>query len=101
MWTRRQMLMAGTGAEALSLGSSSPLKAIPVATSEAGRVKIVDVRTASVKLSYYPAHLVKIVIDSGLYGLGEAHMGSAILTHIDRLRQLIVGEDPLQVDYLY
>ncbi len=101
MWTRRQILTAGAGAAALSLEPSSLLKALPAAASEVGKVKIVDVKTAAVELTYYPARLVKIVTDSELYGLGEAHIGSAIPAHIDRLRELVVGEDPLQVDYLY
>ena len=101
MWTRREMLLAGTAAGTFSLGASPVLKAVPGAASEVGRVKVVDVQTASVQLAYYPAHLVKITTDSDLYGLGEAYVGSAITRHIDRLRDLVVEEDPLQVDYLY
>ena len=78
MWTRRQVLTAGAGAAALSLERSSLMKAVPAAASEVGKVKILDVKAAAVELTYYPARLVKIVTDSELYGLGEAHSPSVL-----------------------
>ena len=76
------------------------LKAMPSAESEFGKVKITGVKTASVMIKY-PAHLVKVETDSGLYGIGEAFNRDGILDHIRALEQTVVGEDPLQVDYLF
>ncbi len=48
---------------------SQILKAMPSTESEFGKVKITGVKTASVMIKY-PAHLVKVETDSGLYGIG-------------------------------
>ena len=93
MVNRRKFLtVAGS---ALTLGSllerPGILKAAPRAATELGRVKIVDVKTASVKLSYYDAHLVKITTDSGLYGLGEAFNRSGVVDHINGIKRQIIG----------
>jgi L-alanine-DL-glutamate epimerase-like enolase superfamily enzyme len=104
MLSRRKLISglgaAAAAAEALFEGSSIA-RAAPKAATELGKVKIRDVRTASVQLSYYPGHLVKIVTDSGLYGLGEAHNGDSIIRHIESIKHVVIGEDPLQVDYLF
>jgi L-alanine-DL-glutamate epimerase-like enolase superfamily enzyme len=64
-----------------------------------GKVKIRDVQTASIQLGY-AAHLVRITTDQGLFGIGEAYNGPGVLDNIARLKRFVVGEDPLQVDYL-
>jgi L-alanine-DL-glutamate epimerase-like enolase superfamily enzyme len=47
-------------------------------------------------------NLVKVETDSGLYGLGEAYWGPGVKDMIlKQLKQLVVGEDPLNVDKLY
>ena len=69
---RRKFLAMAGGASAL--GFTAPLNgglmAVPGAKSQVGKVKITDIKTASVNIKY-PAHLVKIETDSGLFGLGD------------------------------
>ncbi len=78
---------------------SQVLKAYPAAESQLGKVKITGIKTASVMIKY-PAHLVKIDTDSGLSGLGESYNRDGILDHVHAFEDLLIGEDPLQVDYL-
>jgi hypothetical protein len=60
MLTRRNFLAATAAATTGFLPDQSQvLKAMPQAESEFGKVKITDVKTASVMIKY-PAHLVKI-----------------------------------------
>lgn len=102
MLTRREMLAAGSGILATAWLGRLPVWAqeVPEGTTELGRVKIRDVKTASLKLRY-PVHLVKIVTDAGVYGIGEAYNRAGIIDHIRAIKGRIIGEDPLQVDYLY
>jgi L-alanine-DL-glutamate epimerase-like enolase superfamily enzyme len=104
MLTRRKFLsgLGGLAAgSALPLQSSPILQNVPKAQSELGKVKIVDIKTASVQLTYYAAHLVKITTDAGLVGLGEAYRGPGTLDWINAMKEYIVGKDPLQVDFLF
>jgi len=98
MLTRRSFLTAA--AAAFLPEHSQILQAMPQAASEFGKVKIRDVKTASVMINY-PAHLVKVTTDSGLYGLGEAFNRDGIVELIHSMKKQVIGEDPLQVDYLY
>jgi len=102
MLNRRTLLKsaAAAGAAAFLPENSWVLKAMPQAASEFGRVKVRDVKTASVMIRY-PAHLVKIETDAGITGIGEAFNSEGILEHIHALKRLVIGEDPLQVDYLF
>jgi len=102
MLTRRKLLAAAGGLTAAGcvLGRRSGLAAVPEAETELGKVKIVDVKTASINIRY-PAHLVKIVTDSGLYGLGEAYNRAGVVDHIHAIKRVVIGRDPLQVDCLY
>lgn len=96
----RRELFAASGLAAAA-GLPAILQAAPKAATELGKVKIVDVKTASIKQAYYDSHLVKIVTNSGLFGLGEAFNRSGVLSHINEFKQHIIGQDPLQVDVLY
>jgi L-alanine-DL-glutamate epimerase-like enolase superfamily enzyme len=102
MINRRKFLAAAGGAAAVSLIAREPqvVRAVPAAATELGRVKIRDVKTASVRLTYYNAHLVKITTDSGLFGLGEAYRGAGTIDWIRKIKRQVIGKDPLQVDYL-
>ena len=101
MLTRRKFLAASAGAATGFLPDESQvLRAMPQAESEFGKVKITDVKTTSVMIKY-PAHLVKIETDAGVFGIGEAFNRDGILDHIRELKDLVIGQDPLQVDYLY
>jgi hypothetical protein len=103
MLTRRNLLAAaGTMAATAFLPERSQvLKAAPQAGTEFGKVKIKDVKTASVRLTYYSAHLVKVITDSGLYGIGEAYRGAGTIDWIRKIKPEVIGQDPLQVDYLW
>ncbi len=90
---------AGLAAAAWTLEQSQVLKAMPQAESMLGKVKIRDVQTATIQLNY-PAHLVKITTEQGPFGIGEAFNGTGVLDNIGRLKRYVIGEDPLQVDYL-
>jgi L-alanine-DL-glutamate epimerase-like enolase superfamily enzyme len=102
MLTRRNLLAAVGGVAAGSFLLERPhiVEAVPEASTELGKVKIRDVKTASVRLTYYDAHLVKVITDAGIYGLGEAYRGAGTLDWIDTMKEEVIGEDPLQVDYL-
>jgi gluconate/galactonate dehydratase len=103
MLTRRNLLAAGGGLAAASFLLERPrvVEAVRGASTELGKVKIRDVKTASVRLTYYDAHLVKVTTDAGLHGLGEAYRGAGTLDWIDAMKEQVIGEDPLQVDYLW
>jgi L-alanine-DL-glutamate epimerase-like enolase superfamily enzyme len=102
MINRRKFL--GAAGTIMAVGflpeKSQVLYALPQAETDLGKVKITDVKTTSVQLTYYSAHLVKITTDSGLYGIGEAYRGAGTLDWIDTMKEQVVGEDPLQVDFL-
>ena len=102
MIDRRRFLTIAAGAAAAAFlpDKSQVLKAMPAAESEFGKVKVTDVKTASVMIRY-PAHLVRVETDSGLYGIGEAYNRDGVVDHIRHLKDTVIGHDPLQVDYLY
>jgi len=103
MHTRRRFLMAagGLAAAAAVPDGSAILRAAPGAASELGKVKITGVKTASIQLTYYPAHLVKVTTDAGIDGIGEAYNRAGVLEHIRDIGRVIIGKDPLQVDVLW
>jgi L-alanine-DL-glutamate epimerase-like enolase superfamily enzyme len=63
-------------------------------------VKITDVKTASVA-GNYEWIFVRIYTDEGLIGLGECYWGAGVQTIVHKLRDLLVGEDPHNIDWLY
>ncbi|UCC96651.1 MAG: mandelate racemase/muconate lactonizing enzyme family protein [Phycisphaerales bacterium] len=99
---RRKFLAAAGSMAAIGTLLERPgiLNAAPQATTELGRVKIRDVKTATVRIKY-DAHLVKVTTDSGLYGIGEAYNRDGVVSHIHSIKRQIIGQDPLQVDYLW
>jgi len=108
--TRRNVLAMAGGVPAFGLVASAgeALSSVPGAGSAVGKVKITDVKTATVRIKY-PAHLVKIETDCGLFGLGEAYprkdqspgFSKDMTGQIKNLKKYVVGEDPLQVGVLY
>jgi L-alanine-DL-glutamate epimerase-like enolase superfamily enzyme len=101
MLSRRRLLQIASGAAAGFIPERSQiLRAMPAAQSLLGKVKIRDVQTASVNIKY-PAHLVRVVTDQGVYGLGEAYNRAGIVELIHDIKRTIIGEDPLQPDYLF
>jgi len=102
MINRRSFLgVAGAAAAGILTPSSKIVQAMPQAVTELNKVKIVDVKTAAIKIKNYKTHLVKITTDSGLYGLGEAFPKAEIAADIQDAKKQIIGEDPLQVEYLH
>ncbi len=99
---RRKFLASAGGTVALATLLDQPgiLKAVPEVATELGKVRIRDIKTATVRIRY-DAHLVKITTDSGLYGIGEAYNRDGVVSHIHSIKQQIIGQDPLQVDYLW
>ena len=102
MLNRRSFLgMAGVASAGLLSSSSQIIQAMPQAITELNKVKITDVKTAAIKIKKYKTHLVKITTDSGLYGLGEAFPKAEIADDIQDAKKEIIGEDPLQVEFLH
>jgi L-alanine-DL-glutamate epimerase-like enolase superfamily enzyme len=100
--SRRSFLgSAGIATAAVLSQPSQILRAMPQAETELGRVKIVDVHTAAIKIKKYKTHLVKISTDAGIYGLGEAFPKSEVADDIQDVKKEIIGEDPLKVEYLH
>lgn len=64
-------------------------------------MKITNVKATSLK-GYKDWNFVRIETDKGIMGLGEAHPGEGITDVIvKRLKPLLVGKDPLNVEPLY
>jgi L-alanine-DL-glutamate epimerase-like enolase superfamily enzyme len=66
-----------------------------------GKIKITDVKCMIVR-GTWDWNLVKIETDAGLYGIGEAYWGWGVKDLIvNKMKGIIVGENPLNVDKLY
>ena len=99
MMTRRTALAAAAGA----LGLPTLSRAVQQAASPYRRpkLKITDIRTAYVMVHGPQLH-IRVYTDQGLVGQGEATdaaVGGAAI--IASWRQFLVGQDPLNVDYLW
>lgn len=65
------------------------------------KIKITDVKCMIVR-GTWDWNLVKIETDAGIYGIGEAYWGWGVKDLIvNKMKGIIVGEDPLNVDKLY
>jgi galactonate dehydratase len=101
--SRRRFGQALTGAFAGLFGLKNLSAAVQQVSSPYRRpkLKITDVRTAQVRAHGYQVH-VRVYTDQGLYGQGEATdaaVGAVPL--INSFRRFLVGQDPLNVDYLF
>ena len=63
-------------------------------------VEITDVQTTMVD-GNFPWTLVRIYTDAGVVGTGEAYWGAGVPELIQRMKPMIVGENPLDIDRLY
>jgi len=63
-------------------------------------MKITDVRTASLQANFEWI-LVRVYTDEGLVGLGECYYGGGVETIVRRLKDVLVGENPHNVDWLF
>jgi L-alanine-DL-glutamate epimerase-like enolase superfamily enzyme len=65
------------------------------------KIKITDVKCMIVR-GTWDWNLIKIETDSGLYGIGEAYWGWGVKDLVvNKMKGILVGEDPLNVDKLY
>src|SRR5665213_1686557 len=72
-----------------------------LAQSLSKKIKITDLKCMSIR-GTWDWNLVKIETDSGLYGIGEAYWGWGVKDLVvNKMKGIIVGEDPLNVDKLY
>ena len=98
--SRRSFLLAGVGST-FSLPRLAAAVDAYVPTSRRPKLKITDVRTAMVRAHGHQLH-VRIYSDQGLVGHGEATDAVAGGQAIVRsFRQRLVGQDPLNVDFLF
>ena len=93
---RRTFLKSAAGLAATGL---LPLHSY--AQPHKGKVKITDVKCMIVR-GTWDWNLIKVETDSGLFGIGEAYWGWGVKDLVvNKLRPIVLGEDPLNVDKLY
>jgi L-alanine-DL-glutamate epimerase-like enolase superfamily enzyme len=101
--SRRQFLRTA-GLAAAHLLNAEHVFPAPYAKQAADlrkKVKITDVKCMIVR-GKWDWNLIRIETDSGLYGIGEAYWGWGVKDlAINKMKGIIVGEDPLNVDKLY
>src|SRR3954452_16062206 len=101
--SRRSFLQAAGLATAHLL---TPRQAFPQPYAEKSaalqhKIKITDVKCMIVR-GTWDWNLVKIETDAGIYGVGEAYWGWGVKDLIvNKMKGIIVGENPLNVDKLY
>lgn len=94
---RRRFLQTAFGVTAGV--SALPLHAL--ARAVRGKVKITDVKCMIVR-GTWDWNLIKIETDAGVHGIGEAYWGWGVKDLVlNKLRPIVIGEDPLNVDKLY
>ena len=94
--SRRSFLAS---AAAAGLCFAAPYRALAQALHR--KVKITDVKVMIVR-GTWDWNLIKVETDAGVYGIGEAYWGPGTKDMILRqFRDLLIGEDPLNVDRLY
>jgi len=102
---RRSFLAAGGAATVGFLddsqtANSDSISKIINSVNGAESIKIRDVQVAVIQDEYI-CNLVKITTDVGVFGLGEARVkGLRFVKLIQELKSLIIGENPLRIEYL-
>lgn len=100
----RRRFLQSAGAGAAGAFSASQVFAAPHAQAAARlrqKVKITDVKCMIVR-GTWDWNLIRVETDSGLYGIGEAYWGWGVKDLVlNKMKGIIVGEDPLNVDKLY
>jgi L-alanine-DL-glutamate epimerase-like enolase superfamily enzyme len=84
----------------LSTAALAPFRAM--AAPERGRVKITDIKVMVLQ-GPRTYTLIKILTDSGVYGIGEGYgsPGIGVKEGVLELRPYFIGKDPLEIDALY
>lgn len=94
---RRTFLQTALGVTAAA--SALPLHAMAAAVR--GKVRITDVKCMIVR-GTWDWNLIKVETDAGIHGIGEAYWGWGVKDLVlNKLRPIVIGEDPLNVDKLY
>jgi L-alanine-DL-glutamate epimerase-like enolase superfamily enzyme len=89
--TRRRFLQTAGGA----------LAAAPLYAQLRRKIKITDVKCMIVR-GTWNWNLIKVETDAGLYGIGEGYWGWGVKDLVvNKMKGIVVGEDPLNVDKLY
>lgn len=100
----RRAILKSAGALAVGLTAPRHVFPEPYQTQVAGlrrKIKITDVKCMIVR-GTWDWNLIRIETDSGLYGLGEAYWGWGVKDLVvNKMKGIIAGEDPLNVDKLY
>jgi L-alanine-DL-glutamate epimerase-like enolase superfamily enzyme len=102
---RRSFLAVGGAATAGFLddsqtANSNSISKIISSVNGGESIKIRDVQVAVIQDEYI-CNLVKITTDVGVFGLGEARVkGLRYVKLIQELKSLIIGENPLRIEYL-
>ncbi len=100
---RKLFLLGGGAATAASVFSPRNLFGIDELAAKAemrpSKMKIRAVQSARIE-DEYVCNLIKVTTDSGLYGIGEARCKILVAHQIETFRKLVIGEDPLRVDFL-
>ncbi len=94
MLSRRRFLQTASAA------ALAPFHAL--AAPERGRVKITDIKVMVLQ-GPRTYTLIKVLTDSGLFGIGEAYGSPAVGVKegVLDLRSYFIGKDPLEIDALY
>jgi L-alanine-DL-glutamate epimerase-like enolase superfamily enzyme len=102
--SRRDFLKTAAAMRMLApAGAASTLAAFnAMAATQKGKVKITDVKVMILQ-GPRTYTLVKVLTDSGLYGIGEGYgsPGVGVKEGILELRPYFIGKDPLDVEALY
>ena len=101
--SRRQFLRVAnaTAAGLLTTEQVFPAPYAKAAADLKSKIKITDVNCMIVR-GTWDWNLIKIETDAGVYGLGEAYWGWGVKDLvINKMKGIIVGENPLNVDKLY
>ncbi len=100
----RRTILKSAGALAIGLTAPRHVFPAPYQAQAAGlrrKIKITDVKCMIVR-GTWDWNLVRIETDAGISGLGEAYWGWGVKDLIvNKMKGIIVGEDPLNVDKLY
>ncbi|HMF74915.1 MAG TPA: mandelate racemase/muconate lactonizing enzyme family protein [Bryobacteraceae bacterium] len=89
------------GAHLLAAGQLFPEPFARQASALKRKVKITDVKCMIVR-GTWDWNLIKIETDAGISGIGEAYWGWGVKDLVvNKMKGIIVGEDPLNVDKLY
>src|SRR5436305_15327422 len=96
---KRRHFLRNTGLAAASGLFPAPYQRLAAALKK--KIKITDVKCMIVR-GTWDWNLIRIETDAGVSGLGEAYWGWGVKDLVvSKMKGIILGEDPLNVDKLY